>query len=167
MTPTVRPEWRTNTVLELCRSMREAQDFGALPILADALQDADCPDEELLARLRQGPKGYAGDAALVACVMSEEGRASVEWLRSFPSGHDCPEFETLFNAATGNHRLNEDPDEKVASWGRYQCSENDGGYLHFGSWDAHGEIPEEFWDHVERVSGKAIRDRPSSFSCSC
>lgn len=51
----VEPEWLTSTVVALARRADEGQEFGVLPILADALQDAGCDDEELLAHLRGGP----------------------------------------------------------------------------------------------------------------
>lgn len=162
------PAWRTSTVVELCVGMREAQDFSALPILADALQDAGCPEgENLLARLRTGAVGYAADAALVALVLSDETAEAVAWLQNFADAHDCPDYETLLNAATGNHHLNADPENDPAKFPGYYGSENDDEYLHFGGRDAHGEIPPEFWERVELVSGKTIRDRPGEFSCSC
>jgi hypothetical protein len=40
--------WRTNTVVSLARRMFESRDFSALPILADALQDAGCDNEYIL-----------------------------------------------------------------------------------------------------------------------
>src|SRR5262249_31783676 len=40
--------WRTDTVLALARQMYESRDFGAMPILADALQDAGCENEDIL-----------------------------------------------------------------------------------------------------------------------
>jgi hypothetical protein len=46
------PSWRTDTALSLARQMYEAREFSAMPILADALQDAGCDRDELLARLR-------------------------------------------------------------------------------------------------------------------
>src|SRR5688572_32835739 len=42
------PEWRTDTVLALARAMYESREFGAMPILADALQDAGCDNEAVL-----------------------------------------------------------------------------------------------------------------------
>jgi hypothetical protein len=50
--------------------------------------------------------------------------------------------------------------------------ENPGGwspdeYMHFDGRDAHGEIPPEFWQHVEIVLGYKPEHSPSSFSCSC
>jgi hypothetical protein len=48
------PEWRTDTALSLARQMYESRDFGAMPILADALQDAGCDSEDVLNHCRSG-----------------------------------------------------------------------------------------------------------------
>jgi hypothetical protein len=49
---TFSPEWRTGTAVSLARQMYESRDFSAMPILADALQDAVCDDEDILAHCR-------------------------------------------------------------------------------------------------------------------
>lgn len=46
------PEWRTSNVVSLARSMYESRDFGAMPILSDALQDAGCENEDILNHCR-------------------------------------------------------------------------------------------------------------------
>jgi hypothetical protein len=46
------PIWRTDTAVVLARQMYESHDFGAMPILADALQDAGCDNEDILAHCR-------------------------------------------------------------------------------------------------------------------
>jgi hypothetical protein len=46
------PVWRTDTVMTLANQMYAAREFGAAPILADALQDAGCNSAELLHHLR-------------------------------------------------------------------------------------------------------------------
>jgi len=38
--------------VSLARTMYESRDFGAMPILADALQDAGCDDTNILAHCR-------------------------------------------------------------------------------------------------------------------
>ncbi|OWK42154.1 hypothetical protein [Fimbriiglobus ruber] len=48
-------EWRTSTVLALAEQMYESRDFSAMPILADALQDAECNDEALTHCRGPGP----------------------------------------------------------------------------------------------------------------
>lgn len=46
------PSWRTDTALSLAQQMYDSRDFGAMPILADALQDAGCEDEQILSHCR-------------------------------------------------------------------------------------------------------------------
>ena len=46
------PEWRTDTAVSLAKQMYESRDFGAMPILADALQDAGCDNEAVLNHCR-------------------------------------------------------------------------------------------------------------------
>lgn len=160
----IKNEWRTDTVRELCRSMREAQDWSAMPILADALQDVGCDAEDLLAKLRGCDGTYAERAGLVGCVLSAETEEAVRGLVVYRESHDCPEFATLVNAATGNHHENTDPDQPG-----YVYTSNYEEFLHFNGTDAHGEIPADFWELVQKATGAAIpqSDRASYFSCSC
>lgn len=44
--------WRTGTVVSLARGAYESHDFSALPILADALQEAGCDNDEVLGHCR-------------------------------------------------------------------------------------------------------------------
>jgi hypothetical protein len=46
------PDWRTDTVLALARQVDESCDFATMPILADALQDAGCTEEDVLHHCR-------------------------------------------------------------------------------------------------------------------
>jgi hypothetical protein len=48
------PSCRSGTAVSLATQMYETRDFSPMPILADALQDAGCEDEELVNHLR-GP----------------------------------------------------------------------------------------------------------------
>jgi hypothetical protein len=49
-------DWRTSTALALARQMYETREFSAMPILADALQDAGCDNDEILNHCRDlGP----------------------------------------------------------------------------------------------------------------
>jgi hypothetical protein len=41
-------KWLTSTVVTLARQMYDSRDFGAMPILADALQDAGCNSADIL-----------------------------------------------------------------------------------------------------------------------
>lgn len=50
------PSWLTPAVLSLARQVYESRDFSAMPILADALQDAGCENGDILNHLREpGP----------------------------------------------------------------------------------------------------------------
>ncbi len=49
---TFSPSWRTSTVVALASQMYESRKFGAMPILADALQDAGCDSADVLDHCR-------------------------------------------------------------------------------------------------------------------
>lgn len=70
-------QYRTPQSVGLCRTMREAQAFHGLPILADALEEAGCADADLLERLRT-PHLSSGEARLlVGRCESEDTAAAV------------------------------------------------------------------------------------------
>jgi hypothetical protein len=46
------PAWRTSDAVALATGMYDSRDFGATPILADALQDAGCTSDDILNHLR-------------------------------------------------------------------------------------------------------------------
>jgi hypothetical protein len=48
----VDPSWLTSDVVALASQMYESRDFSAMPILADALQDAGCDNEDILNHCR-------------------------------------------------------------------------------------------------------------------
>ncbi len=45
--------WLTSTVASLAQQMYDSRDFSVMPILADALQDAGCDNEDILNHCRQ------------------------------------------------------------------------------------------------------------------
>jgi hypothetical protein len=50
------PNWRTSTAVVLATQMYDTRDFSAMPILADALQDAGCDNTDILDHCRSaGP----------------------------------------------------------------------------------------------------------------
>ncbi|MDY3562920.1 hypothetical protein R5W23_004401 [Gemmata sp. JC673] len=51
-TRTFSSAWRTGAVTSLAHGMYESRDFSAMPILADALQDAGCEDGAVLDHCR-------------------------------------------------------------------------------------------------------------------
>lgn len=48
------PVWRTDTAVALAKQMYDTCDFCAMPILADALQEAGCDNETVLTHCRSG-----------------------------------------------------------------------------------------------------------------
>jgi hypothetical protein len=65
------PEWRTSTVAAIAEAMYELRDFAAMPILADALEDAGCDDEQLLGHCRS-PGSHVRGCWVVDLVLARE-----------------------------------------------------------------------------------------------
>ena len=65
------PEWRTSTVLALAQQMYDSREFSAMPILADALQDAGCDNADILDHCR-GPGPHVRGCWVVDLVLSKE-----------------------------------------------------------------------------------------------
>lgn len=63
-------EWLTETVLALARQMYEAREFSAMSILADALQDAGCDDEDILGHCRL-PREHARGCWVVDLLLGK------------------------------------------------------------------------------------------------
>ena len=65
------PAWRTSTVVALAKQMYKSRDFGAMPILADALQDAGCTSDDILSHSR-GPGPHVRGCWVVDLVLGKE-----------------------------------------------------------------------------------------------
>jgi hypothetical protein len=65
------PAWRTETAVAVASQMYESRDFGAMPILADALQDAGCTSEDILNHCR-GPGPHVRGCWVVDLVLGKE-----------------------------------------------------------------------------------------------
>ena len=65
------PEWRTDTAVALARQMYDARDFSAMPILADALQDAGCDNEDIFNHC-QGAGPHVRGCWVVDLVLGKE-----------------------------------------------------------------------------------------------
>jgi hypothetical protein len=63
------PSWRTETAVALARKMYESRDFSVMPIMGDALQDAGCPDEDILNHCRS-PGVHVRGCFVVDLVLS-------------------------------------------------------------------------------------------------
>lgn len=170
MTPTIDPSWRTSDAVALCEAMRQQDDYNLLPILADALQDAGCGDEELLGDLRGlHVISLLMKERLVAIVMSAEGAAAVARIEAVadqlgsPANYDDESeyqsltYPTLMGAAIEYLTA---VDTSADGWGEY---------LHMGTNENYkGMSFKEFWQDFQLVTGKKVKDDDASFfSCSC
>ncbi len=70
--PVLHPDWRTSTVVALARQMDDTGDCSAVPILADALQDAGCDDDIMLDRCRAGSGVHCRGNWVVDLVLGRE-----------------------------------------------------------------------------------------------
>jgi hypothetical protein len=66
------PGWRTSDVVALTLGMNESRDFTAMPILADALQDAGCDNEDILNHCRDASATHVRGCWVVDLVLSKE-----------------------------------------------------------------------------------------------
>ena len=69
---TCSPEWRTDTAALLARQMYDSRDFSAMPILADALQDAGCDSDDILAHCRDPHATHVRGCWVVDLVLGKE-----------------------------------------------------------------------------------------------
>jgi hypothetical protein len=68
-------EWRTDTAVALARTMSDAREFSAMPILADALQDAGCENEVVLAHCRDTNQVHVRGCWVVDLVLEKSSAA--------------------------------------------------------------------------------------------
>jgi hypothetical protein len=66
------PDWRTDTAAALARVMYESREFSAMPILADALQDAGCDNESILAHCRDTNQAHVRGCWVVDLLLGKE-----------------------------------------------------------------------------------------------
>ncbi|AWM37517.1 hypothetical protein GobsT_45060 [Gemmata obscuriglobus] len=70
-TAALAPQWLTGTVVAIAADMYESRDFSAMPILADALQDAGCDRADILNHCR-GPGPHVRGCWVVDLVLNKE-----------------------------------------------------------------------------------------------
>jgi hypothetical protein len=66
------PAWLNDTAVSLARGMYDAREFGAMPILADALQDAGCEDEQVLNHCRDANQVHVRGCWVCDLVLGKE-----------------------------------------------------------------------------------------------
>jgi hypothetical protein len=66
------PAWRTSDAVALAQSMYDARNFGAMPILADALQDAGCDSADVLTHCRDANQVHVRGCWVCDLVLGKE-----------------------------------------------------------------------------------------------
>jgi hypothetical protein len=67
--PRFEKSWRTHTAVALADQMYESRDFGAMPILADSLQEAGCDSEDILSHARDPEQVHVRGCWVVDLVL--------------------------------------------------------------------------------------------------
>jgi hypothetical protein len=65
------PSWRTSAAVGLARSMYESRDFAAMPVLADALEEAGCDNPDVLAHCRDPDGAHVRGCWVVDLVLGK------------------------------------------------------------------------------------------------
>lgn len=66
------PAWRTDTAVALAHTMYDSREFGAMPILTDALQDAGCDRADILNHCRDTAAPHVRGCWVVDLVLGKE-----------------------------------------------------------------------------------------------
>jgi len=66
------PRWRTSTAIAIAQVMYESRDYSAMPILADALQDAGCDNDDILNHCRDANGVHVRGCWVVDLVLGKE-----------------------------------------------------------------------------------------------
>jgi len=70
-TPGFVPAWQTSTAIALATQMYDSRDFSPMPILADALQDVGCTNEDILNHCRDEKQVHVRGCWVVDLVLGK------------------------------------------------------------------------------------------------
>lgn len=174
--------WRTSTVVGICKRIRETGDYSALPILADALQDANCDDAEVLKQLRSEMTPPSA-LRLVCLIHGGKTAEAVEWMDGFVKEFsDC-----YYQNAKGEWVDDEDEEQRNRPGVKYieefalsydDLMEAAEAYVKDGDWYCLPfDTPEvaydpamtkQFWKHYETITGTKVGKKVEMFfHCAC
>ncbi len=68
----VEPAWLTSTVVAIANQMYESRDFSAMPILADALQDAGCDNDDIMNHCRDEKQTHVRGCWVIDLILGKE-----------------------------------------------------------------------------------------------
>jgi hypothetical protein len=69
--PPLDPTWLTSVVVSIARRAYDERDFAALPVLADALEDAGCGDEDVLRHCREQGQAHCRGCWLIDLILGK------------------------------------------------------------------------------------------------
>jgi hypothetical protein len=169
----MKAEWRTSTVVALCRRMLDIRQFDTMPILADALQDAGCADDKLLAQCQNPELKPVTAERLVNLIYSEETAAAVRWLEQFVRDINYRDYKDE-DDTVGTPSDTDPHDYEDAILTGFQGVEE--GHMFFGT-DAGADFFRESGDNVREffrnwslATGVAVPEEAQekiTFSCAC
>lgn len=164
----VEAKHRTPTVISLCQSMREAGDYSAMPILADALEEANYDDDDTLGVLRAGVTDPTEAERFNALILSDETARAVANVEHLAAELGPPGYYDDDDRSDGEMsyaRLMEAAKEYATSVERGE----DGKYLHMGTNEEYKDRDlKSFWQAYQLITGRTVADDDASFfSCSC
>jgi hypothetical protein len=158
--------WRTGTVVALCEAMRQSRDYSATPILADALEEASFPDEDVLKQLRAVLEPWRAER-LVALIYSDKTAEAVKRIEEIAAWLGPGAIEE-FDEGYGE-RIPMDYERLLEAAGRWIDGEEFTTQYGWEEWrDSFPSRAQEFWHHYEIITGrKPPNDDDSFFACSC
>lgn len=146
--------------------MRQSRDYSATPILADALEEAEFSDEEVLRQLRGALEPWRAERS-VALIYSEKTNAAVKRIEEI----------AVWLGPGAIEEFGEDYGEKIPmSYERLMEAAgrwiDDQQLTTQHGWEAWREsFPDrarEFWEHYQIITGRKPPEVDDSFfSCSC
>jgi hypothetical protein len=153
--------------------MLDSRKFDALPILADALQDAGCTDGDLLEKCQNAQLPPVEAERVVNLVYSDATAAAVRWLEQFARDINYPDYKDDDDEVGTPSDSNPHTYAYLIEVGRQGIDE---GYMNFGS-DAGAEFfrdgnhnVREFFRNWSLVTGMAVTDDQQErigVSCAC
>lgn len=162
--------WQTPTVIGLCEAMRQTDDYSALPILADALADADYPDEQVLAQMRAKHDDTHTTLRLLMLVYSDETAVAVQKIEELAvemGPRALREESDGYNdrVPTTYERLMRVGDRWTASGSEIESRDptREHGSDDLQSWD--DSQFDSFWEAYRVITGRSGEGNP--FGCSC
>jgi hypothetical protein len=157
--------WRTTTVVALCEAMRQTRDYSGAPILADALEDSEYPDGEVLRQLRSELEAWQAER-LVALIYSDKTAEAVNRVEEIAMWLGPG---AMLNLGELDSSLAMDYRRLLAA--AHDWVDHKGGVYQWGGDRWEESFPsraEEFWDNYHIITGRRPSDeRESFFVCTC